>query len=148
MPAQTVLEELTRDELTREHVQQRIDEWAERIASLYRDVETWLPGGWTARRGAPVEMHEELMRKMAVQPRQLPTLELVHDGAVRVKLRPYGLWIIGTNGRIDLVKGQQRYFLLDHARTFEPADWHVASATARRDSRPFDGAWLTALLAA
>ena len=92
-------------------------------------------------------MSEELMRKMDVPPQQLPTLELVRDGGVCVSFRPYGLWIIGTNGRIDLVKGQERYFLLDHAGTFESADWHVAPATARRDSKPFNDTWLQALLA-
>lgn len=40
MPAQTVLEELTRDELTNEHVQRRVDDWAERIEKLYKQVES------------------------------------------------------------------------------------------------------------
>ena len=147
MPAQTVLEELTRDELTADHVRQRADDWVKRIEALYSNVGRWLPGGWTAQRGGLVSMHEELMRKMDVPQRDLPTLELIHDATVCAKFRPYGLWIIGTNGRIDLVKGQARYFLLDHAETFEPADWHVALSTSRRDSKPFNDAWLRALLA-
>ena len=147
MSAQTVLEELTRDELTREHVSRRVDDWAQRIETLYRNVESWLPNGWAAEHGGSVVMSEELMRKMHVQPRQLPTLELVHDGKICASFRPYGLWIIGTNGRIDIVKGQKRYFLLDHADTFEVADWYVAPATARRDTMPFDVSWLQALLA-
>ena len=148
MPVQTVLEELTKDELTREHVSRRVDDWAQRIETLHKNVESWLPDGWLARPGGSVMMSEELMRKMHLQPRQLPTLELVCDGEIRVSFRPYGLWIIGTNGRIDLVKGQQRFFLLDHAGTFEAADWHVAPATARRDSKAFDASWLQALLEA
>ena len=148
MPAQTVLEELTRDELTREHVQRRVDDWADRIEGLYERVERHLPAGWTAKRGSTVTMHEELMKRLEVPQRELPTLELLRDGAVCIKFRPYGLWIIGTNGRIDLVKGQERYFLLDHAGTFEAADWHVAPASSRRDSKPFNDAWLQALLAA
>lgn len=148
MPAQTVLEELSRDELTADYVQQRVADWVKRIEALYADVERWLPVGWTARRGTSVPMHEELMRKVGVPSRGLPTLELIHGGVVSATLRPYGLWIIGTNGRIDLVKGQERYLLLDHAGTFEPADWRTAPSTARRDSKPFNGAWLKALLVA
>lgn len=148
MAAQTVTEELARDELTPQHVQQRVDDWGERIESLYRNVESWLPNGWTARRGAPVLMHEELMRKAGIPRRDLPTLELLQDGIVRIKLRPYGLWIIGTNGRVDLFKGQEHFFLLDHAGMFERADWHVAASTARRDSKPFDCGRLRVLLAA
>ena len=147
MPAQTVLEELTRDELTRDHVDHRVDDWSKRIENLYRRVERQLPAGWTAQRGLPVTMHEVLMQRLGVPQRKLPTLELLRDGAVCIRFRPYGLWIIGTNGRIDLVKGQDRYFLLDHAGAFETADWHVAHAASRRNSKPFDDAWLQALLA-
>jgi hypothetical protein len=148
MPAQTVLEELAREELTRDHVQKRVDDWAKRIESLYGEVDSWLPIGWTANRGAPVTMDEELMAKVGVPPLQLPTLELVHDGEVKVRLRPYGLWIIGTNGRLDLIKGQDRYLILDHARAFEAAEWHVAASSARRKSRLLDDAWFRALLGA
>jgi hypothetical protein len=144
MPAETVLEELTRDELTREHVQRRVDDWVARIEALYDEVESALPAGWAARRGASALMHEELMKKMGVPPRQLPTLELVRDGSVQVTFRPYGLWIIGTNGRIDVVNGRERYVLLDHARTFEAADWRIAPAAARQNSTPFK-TWLATL---
>lgn len=148
MPAQTVLEVLTRDGLTREHVQRRVDDWSKRIEDFYSQIERQLPAGWTAKRGPTVTMHEELMKRLGVSRRSLPTLELLRDGAISVRIRPYGLWIIGTNGRIDLVKGQERYFLLDHAGTFEAADWHVAPATSRRDSKPFNDTWLQALLVA
>ena len=146
MQAQSVLEELSQDELGADHVQRRVDDWVSRIEALYSAVESWLSVGWDARRAAPVPMHEELMREMGLPTRDLPTLELIHNGVVRGKFRPYGLWIIGTNGRIDLIKGQERYLLLDHAGIFEPADWHVALSTARRASKPFDEAWLESLL--
>ena len=116
--------------------------------NLYSEVKRQLPAGWTAKQGATVTMREELMKRLGVPQRNLPTLELLRDGAISVRLRPYGLWIIGTNGRIDLVKGQERYFLLDHAGTFEAADWHVAPATSRHDSKPFNDTWLQALLVA
>ncbi len=67
------------------------------------------------------------MRNMNVPSRELPSLELLHDGTAEVKFRPYGLWIIGTNGRIDLVKGRDIYLILDHAKTFEAPDWHIAA---------------------
>lgn len=142
MSTQSVLEELARNELTADHVERRVDDWASRIKALYSAVEGWLPEGWSARHGSPVPMHEELMRKTGVPPRDLPTLELIHDGAVSATLRPYGLWIVGTNGRIDLIKQHERYLVLDHAGTFETPDWRVAPSTARRDSKPFNAAWL------
>ncbi|NJL50863.1 MAG: hypothetical protein HC909_04250 [Blastochloris sp.] len=148
MLAQTVLEELTQDELTREHVQQRVDDWVQRINKLYEDVESWLPFGWTARRAGLIIMQEDLMKKASVESCKLPTLELVEDGSANVQLRPYGLWIIGANGRIDLIKGRDLYFILDHSKIFEPPSWHIADATARKDSKPFDAERLRAILAA
>jgi hypothetical protein len=148
MAAQTVLEELTRDELTPEHVRKRVDDWAARIESLYAAVASWLPSGWAARRSTPVKMHEEPMKRMGLAPRELPTLELLRSGVVEVTLRPYGLWIVGANGRLELVKGRDLYVISDRSETFEPPSWHLAAVTARRDSKPFDAAKLQALLAA
>ena len=146
MPAQSVLEELTRDDLTDDHVRRRVADWVQRIETLYEAVESWLPSGWAAKRGALVTMHEKVMESKRVPAQQLPTLELVREGIVRARLRPYGLWIVGTNGRIDLVKGGERYLVLDHSGAFEAPDWQVASANARRNSRPFNSVWLQALL--
>jgi hypothetical protein len=92
-------------------------------------------------------MHEEPMRKAGVPPRKLPTLELVRDNAVRMRFRPYGLWIIGANGRIDLVKGSELYLVVDHSKTFEPPSWHISPATARRDPKPFNAQSMALLIA-
>ncbi len=146
MSAQTVLEELTRDELTREHVQSRVDDWVVRIESLYDYVMRQLPAGWSARRGLPVTMLEPLMKRLGVPQRELPTLELLRDGTVSLRFRPYGLWIIGVNGRIDLVKGRDFYVIDDRAMTFEAPSWYIAAVSESRDSEPFDDAKLAELL--
>ena len=146
MPAQTVLEELTTDELTSDHVRRRVGDWASRVNSLYVQLTDWLPDGWTAKPGPSVSMNEELMQKTGVPARALPTLELLHAGTVEVKLRPYGLWIIGANGRIDFVKGHDIYFIVDRARTFEAPIWHISEPTSRQVSKPFNREQLVALL--
>jgi hypothetical protein len=148
MAAQTVLEELTEDDLTLDHVRRRVDDWADRIEQLYTTIGGWLPSGWTARRGAHVIMDEEVMRTVGVPARDLPSLDLLHDGNAEVNIRPRGLWIIGTNGRIDLIKGDDVYLIRDHAKTFESPDWHIAAPTERQNSRPFDKRRLEALLVA
>ncbi len=96
----------------------------------------------------PVTMNEELMQHMSVPAREQATLELRHDGTSEVKIRPYGLWIIGANGRIDLVKGPDIYLILGHAKSFESPNWHIAPATERQNSKPFDRGQLEALLSA
>ena len=129
-------------------MRQRVNDWADRIEGLYEAVEGWLPTGWMARRGLPVTMNEELMQNMSVPARELPTLDLLHDGTAEVRIRPYGLWIIGANGRIDLVKGRNIFLILDHAKTFESPNWHIAPAIDRQNSKPFDRSQLEALVSA
>jgi hypothetical protein len=148
MAAQTVLEELTEDDLTTEHVGRRVDDWVDRIEQFYVILQEWLPPGWTAKRGPNVIMDEELMRNVGVPARDLPTLHLLHDGTAEVNVRPYALWIIGTNGRIDLIKGDDIYLIRDHAKTFESPNWHIAAPTERHNSRPFDKGRFEAFLAA
>ena len=80
-------------------------------------------------------------------PRQLPTLQLLRDGTVGLGFRPHGLWIIGANGWIDVVKGEELYRILDRAMTFEVPRWHIFSEYSRRDIKPFDAAQFAALLA-
>ncbi len=138
MSTLTVLDELTQDSLAPEYVEERVDDWVARLNELYDAVERWLPPGWTSQPGKPLTMDEELMRNAKIAPRELPTLELVRDGAVRITFRPYGLWIIGTNGRVDVVKKGQLFFLLDNANSLEPANWQIASADARHEIKPFD----------
>lgn len=148
MQAQTVLEELTRDELTRDHIEHRVSDWAKRVEDLYDSIGSWLPAGWTARRGAPVQMREEVMSKMQIPARDLPTVELISDGKVGAFLRPYGLWIIGANGRIDLVKDGRLYLILDQAKTFETPNWQIAPATKRGNAKSLNERELQQLLTA
>src|SRR5262249_13898337 len=101
-----------------------------------------------ARAGVPAAMHEELMKKKGVLPRDLPTLEILHDGEVRATLRPHGLWIIGANGRVDLKIGSQLYFVVDRAKTFDVPSWYVSPATDRQNLVPFDDDWIKAHVSA
>ena len=62
----TVLDEVTSEAIDATHIRRRVDDWEERLNGLYTTICAWLPGGWEARRGAPVLMHEKLMRKFGV----------------------------------------------------------------------------------
>ena len=71
----TVLDDVTDEKIDAKHIRQRVDDWEKRLGGLYAMINEWLPDGWTACEGAPVRMHEELMREFGIAPRQLPTLE-------------------------------------------------------------------------
>ena len=87
-----VLEELTEfeDQIDRDHIERRIDDWLRRIENLYSDVRSWLPPGWSAKSGNIILLNDDLMERFDVPGQALPTLLLVHGGALRGRLEPRG----------------------------------------------------------
>ena len=142
----TVLEEVTEQKLDADHVRQRVEDWEERLNGLYATIENWLPDGWTARKGAPVLMHAELMREFQVAPKRLPTLELANESGQSARLEPRGLWIVGANGRVDLTHDDHHYLIVDRAENFERPDWQAVRADQRRDRRKVSCDWLRQIL--
>ena len=59
----TVLDDVTNEKIDAQHIRRRVADWDTRLQALYGMIGGWLPEGWTAHEGAPVRMHEELMRK-------------------------------------------------------------------------------------
>ena len=60
-------------------------------------------------------MHEEMMREFGVPPREMPILDLLHNGVCAASLEPRALWVIGANGRLDFE--QERHHAAAHADT-------------------------------
>ena len=138
----TVLDDVTSDTVDAAHIRRRVDDWEERLSGLYATIGDWLPDGWEARPGAPVVMHEPLMRKFGMDAKPMPTLELRDREGHAARLEPRGLWIIGSNGRVDLKGGIQRYLIVDMAENFEVPDWQVACAERRWDREAVTRGWL------
>ncbi len=142
----TVLEDVTSETIDAQHIRRRVDDWEKRLKGLFAEIGSWLPDGWEACPGAPVVMHEELMRKFGIAEKRMPTLEL-HDRAGRVAtFVPRGLWIIGSNGRVDLKRNGCRYLIVDMAENFEAPDWQAASAEHRRVREAVSEDWLKRIL--
>jgi hypothetical protein len=133
-----VLEETTSREIDRDHILRRVDDWVRRIDDLYRLIEAWVPAGWTAHRAGAVHMREELMKKFGVPARDLPVLQLAHEGKVSAHIEPRGLWIIGANGRLDLFSAPGHYVIVDSAENFQPPDWRIAPLSDRQHLQPLN----------
>ena len=67
----TVLDDVTSETVDAAHIRRRVDDWEERLNGLYALIGDWLPDGWEARGGAPVVMHERLMRKFDVAAKRI-----------------------------------------------------------------------------
>ncbi len=138
----TVLDDVTSNMVDAAHIRRRVDDWEERLSGLYAMIGDWLPDGWKARPGAPVIMHEPLMRKFGMDAKPMPALELRDCEGHAARLEPRGLWIIGGNGRVDLKGGSQRYLVVDMAESFEAPNWQVACAERRCDREAVTRDWL------
>ena len=132
------LEELTEDRIDKAHVELRVNDWERRINTLYDEVATWLPHGWTITDDEAVPMHEELMRRFGLPPRDLRVLRLDFGGEPRGRLEPRALWIIGNNGRLDLLFANGHFLIIDRSESFEPPDWRISSILKRRPEKRFN----------
>ena len=91
-PMNTVLDEVTSETVDAAHIRRRVEDWEERLNGLFAMIGEWLPEGWESRRGAPVLMHEELMRKFGVAAKPMPTLEIHGRMGHVARLEPRALW--------------------------------------------------------
>jgi hypothetical protein len=95
----------------------------------------------------PTVMHEELMRKFNVPPTQMPTFEVIRGTERVMRVQPKGLWIIGANGRVDLITKKASYILVDEAEPSTPAsNWHYYASGDKRRATEFDQAHFVSLL--
>lgn len=81
----------------------RVNDWITRLHDLKILIRGWLPEDMSIVDRPPTRMHEELMRKFNVPPASMPTFEVVQGSKKILRAQPKGLWIIGANGRVDLV---------------------------------------------
>ncbi|MFI4988356.1 MAG: hypothetical protein ACHQF3_13025, partial [Alphaproteobacteria bacterium] len=95
------LDDVTSDGLSPDYIARRVTDWAQRIDQLYAKLRSWLPPDCVAAQSRTVTMHEELMKKAKIAPKELPVLDVSRNGNVVLSIEPRGLWVVGTNGRLD-----------------------------------------------
>ena len=84
-------------------VEARVKDWIKRLNDLKATIQGWLPSGAAIVDLSPTPMHEEMMKRFRVPEAKMPTFE-IHMGPKRImRVQPKGLWIIGANGRVDLI---------------------------------------------
>ena len=122
-------------------VRARVQDWVKRLNLLYSAVETWakgdprLPKG---ERGEILQRSEELLDRLGVLRRNLPTLTFL-SGKNRIAFTPSALWIVGADGRVNLTINDQSYSLIDtRVGDDQPSDWQLVSANARQNLVSFD----------
>lgn len=126
------LDDVMGGKLSKTGVKRRVDDWVKRIRDLFEHLEAWLPAGYSVGQSRTVPMHEELMVKFGVPATTLPVLDILKDSEAVASIEPRGLWIIGTNGRLDLHSRRGHFIIVDTAPSFAAPQWKVASLQKRQ----------------
>lgn len=122
----------------RSRVIDRINDWENRIAALYTKIDQWVVKevSFNTETQRTVTMSEELMQGFAVPDRELPILDILKNQEPIASLVPRGLWVLGANGRMDLITRKGTRLIV--YRNEEPEGWLIVEADDRRKTTRFD----------
>ncbi len=108
------------------YISQRVSDWERRINNLYQSIHDWINDltDYSVREGNSIVMNEGLMAEFGVKPINLPTLDLLFQNRIILSLKPKGLWVIGANGRIDVLSMKNGGIIIDKADHFATPEWY------------------------
>jgi len=116
-----------------DHVNERVQDWKERINRLYKWISNGIEHVYEVSEADEVQMNEEMMQEFYLRPTTLPTLRVSGAGRMLLFFKPKGLWIVGANGRIDLLASASTYFLVDISEYRAASKWVLYDS---KQSRP------------
>lgn len=121
-----------RDFRERSHldIENRVNDWLERLETLRSQMSDWTHSEEFSDVSivdqAPAIMSEDMMRRFDVDPREMPVFELRTQSQRVMRFQPKGLWIVGANGRVDLITKSAAPMLVDQSAPFSrPAKWVI-----------------------
>jgi hypothetical protein len=127
----------------RERVASRVANWLGRLRELRNKIQGWIAesdiDGLQIIDKPPALMHEELMRRFRVDAAKMPVYEISRDGRRLMRVQPKGLWVIGANGRVDLVTKAASLILVDASEPGSPApDWEIYRSSQGQPRTPLN----------
>jgi len=123
--------------IDKEHINRRLNDWIERVKNLYSEIKMWLPLNYLLEIGTQTTLFEEMMQRFNIDPIQMDTATIYFKKKHIMSLKPKGLWIIGANGRIDILTKKGGHMLVDKADQFEPPRWHIYKQNDYSIGKPF-----------
>ncbi len=144
-----VWEATTEGIFDRARVLARIADWERRLTTFFAQIAEWLVDQPTLRvdQARAVTMSEELMRNYGVPDRDLPILDVLESGEAIASFVPRALWIIGADGRVDLITRSGTDILVYDGEA-NPPGWQIADRNRRTQLTAFDKPMFFALLEA
>jgi hypothetical protein len=129
----------------------RVDEWLVRLDQLRQMVEEWVQAdaseGFSVHPARPVKMLEELMIKFHVPEAEMPAFTVRSGSRELAFFRPNALWVVGANGRVDIITPTSAPMLVDTSQPFtRPVRWVLYGGRATAQGAMFTRSRLVDLL--
>ena len=134
--------------LSKEHIEKRLEDWKSRISNLYSSIENWLASNpsYSIKIQTEVPMYEEIMQQYQVGSTTMKVLDIYKGDHIVASIKPIGLWLIGANGRVDILCKNGTATLIDKSDKFEKPEWIAYSGTKSYEGKPFNTRFLYDLL--
>lgn len=126
--------------MDKDHILKRITDWKKRVSNLYKETKSWIKDrpDLLIAIGNPMPMYEGLMQSFKIKPTEIDTADISKGKKYLLSFKPKGLWMIGANGRVDIISRIGSFILIDKADQFETPNWHIYTATDRQNAKPFN----------
>jgi hypothetical protein len=121
------------------HIKMRVDDWEIRVHNLIENLKEWTKDNDFIKinPSRKLKMHEGLMKTFNVSMREIESADILKNDKIIFALKPFGLWIIGANGRIDLLSAKGNYILIDEAESFQQPKWKLFLKNNKKQGKDF-----------
>lgn len=139
---------MNENQIDKPYIESQVNDWLKRVNDLYSFVGNNLSNDTNVRSASTKKMlmHEELMQKYNVSSVSVPILDLYKNDKILATFKPIGLWVIGANGRIDILTEKGAYILVDVAEKGRSAEWQAYEPSQRRKAIKFDADFIKNLV--
>lgn len=96
-----------------EDIEKEVTLWKDNVELLYQSISKWLYA-FVEKKQIIISRNEIILKEELTGEYLIDELELIFNGNV-IKVRPYGTYVVGCNGRVDLIgpRGQAMIGLCD-----------------------------------
>ncbi len=132
--------EKNKKQINREYIVWRISDWKKRLNDLYSDIKNWtkILKKIELKESMIPQVREELMQKFNIDPDSIPAMAILFNKN-RVSFVPMGLWVIGSNGRVNITTNNNQYILIDlGGDDGEPSQWTIVNPSKRKERIAFN----------
>jgi len=130
------------------YIKERIRNWKVRLNHLYLRVEEILSvqNNIVCKKTRHTILYEELMQKYKVDSETIPILDIYKNKVIIATFKPVGLWVIGANGRIDILTESGAYIVVDTAEIGQKPAWKVFTPKNRKSGKNLDSSLIMELV--